>query len=190
MEQFSRRGFIINQVAADNKFATLNGSMSNIGIALNVVAAGEHIPEIGRPIRMLNKRCRAVFRKIGFIRMPNRMEVELVYAIFIASSIWEGSGKKVVSEGGSKTYVEVLKDDRKAFADDPQTQAHGDTYMNSQSDVGKGKQQTKIEEILVKQEPTEQESPHFSSLQAQRTPPKRDSEEGEQMPVADNRDKE
>lgn len=68
-------------MAADNDFATLNGAMANIKIALNVVAAGEHVPEIKRHIRTLKKRCRAVFNTPPFKRMQNRMVVELVYAL-------------------------------------------------------------------------------------------------------------
>ena len=80
-DQYARRGFIMNTVAGDNEFATLTGPLSNAVIALNVVAAGEHVPEIERHIRTLKERCRALFNMLPFKRMPNRMVVELVYAM-------------------------------------------------------------------------------------------------------------
>lgn len=78
---YARRGFLANMIAADNEFASLEGPLSNEGMALNVVARDEHVPEIERHIRTLKERCRAVFNTLPFNKMPNRMIVELVYAM-------------------------------------------------------------------------------------------------------------
>lgn len=78
---YARRGFRMNMVAGDNEFATLEGPLSNAGISLNVVSADEHVPEIERHIRTLKERCRAMFNTLPFRRMPNRMIVEMVYAV-------------------------------------------------------------------------------------------------------------
>eukprot|EP00178_Gracilaria_changii_P013526 TRINITY_DN381_c1_g1_i1.p1 TRINITY_DN381_c1_g1~~TRINITY_DN381_c1_g1_i1.p1 ORF type:complete len:1004 (-),score=118.29 TRINITY_DN381_c1_g1_i1:1292-3985(-) len=78
---YARRGFLANRIAADNEFASLEGAWSGMGMALNVVSRGEHVPEIERYIRTLKERCRAVFNTLPFKRIPNRMIAELVYAM-------------------------------------------------------------------------------------------------------------
>lgn len=78
---YARRGFIASRVVGDNEFASLMTPLSNIGIALNLVTAGEHVPEVERHIRTLKERCRAIFNTLPYKRIPNRMLVELVYAV-------------------------------------------------------------------------------------------------------------
>lgn len=78
---YARRGFLANRLVADNEFASLEASLSGIGIVLHVVSRGEHVPEIERYIRTLKERCRAVFNTLPFKRVPNRMLIELVYAM-------------------------------------------------------------------------------------------------------------
>lgn len=78
---YSRRGFAVTQVAADNEFAVLETQLANIGISLNTVARDEHVPEIERHIRTLKERCRETYNALPFKRWPSRMLVELVYAI-------------------------------------------------------------------------------------------------------------
>ncbi|MEM9592233.1 MAG: reverse transcriptase domain-containing protein, partial [Pseudomonadota bacterium] len=51
------------------------------GMMLNVVARGEHVPEIERHVRTLKERCRAVYNSLPYRRMPKRMVIELVYAM-------------------------------------------------------------------------------------------------------------
>lgn len=43
---YVRRGFLVKQVAVDNEFATLEESLSNAGIELNIVSRDEQVPEI------------------------------------------------------------------------------------------------------------------------------------------------
>lgn len=78
---YAKRGFRVVTVAGDNEFATLEGPLSNAGMTLNVVSAEEHVPEVERFIRTLKERCRAVYNTLPFKRLPNRMVVELVYAM-------------------------------------------------------------------------------------------------------------
>jgi len=78
---YAKRGFRVMTVAGDNEFSMLAGPLSNVGITLNVVTADEHVPEIERHIRTLKERCRSVFNTLPFKRIPNRMIVELVYAM-------------------------------------------------------------------------------------------------------------
>lgn len=78
---YARRGFLVTEVATDNKVATLYMPSSNEGMALNVVARGEHVPEVERCIRTLKERCRATYHSLPYKKMPKRMLVELVYAM-------------------------------------------------------------------------------------------------------------
>lgn len=78
---YARRGFLMNRAAGDNEFANLEAGLSGMGVALNTVAADEHVPEIERHIRTLKERCRAAYNALPFRKMPSRMMVELVYAM-------------------------------------------------------------------------------------------------------------
>lgn len=78
---YSTRGFLVTQVAADNEFETLRTPLAGEGMMLNVVARGEHVPEVERHIRTLKERCRAVYNSLPYRRMPKRMVIELVYAM-------------------------------------------------------------------------------------------------------------
>lgn len=59
----------------------LTEAISSAGIALNVLSAGEHVPEIERHIRMLKERCRAVFNTLPFKSTRSRMIVEMEYCM-------------------------------------------------------------------------------------------------------------
>lgn len=78
---YSRRGFIVNQVAGDNEFNALEVGLSEMGIILNTVARDEHVPEVERHIRTLKERCRATYNALPFRRLPSRMIIELVYCM-------------------------------------------------------------------------------------------------------------
>lgn len=41
---YARRGFLMNQAVGDNEFAGLEWGLSRMGVALNTVAADEHVP--------------------------------------------------------------------------------------------------------------------------------------------------
>ena len=61
---YARRGFLVNTIAADNEFSTLDASLSAEGMALNVVSRGEHVPEVERHIRTLKERCRSMYNSL------------------------------------------------------------------------------------------------------------------------------
>ena len=67
---YARRGFLVNTVAAENEFSTLDVSLSAEGMALNVVSRGEHVPEVERHIRTLKERCRAIVQQPAFPQNP------------------------------------------------------------------------------------------------------------------------
>lgn len=43
-------------MTGDNEFASLAGALSNSGMSLNVVSAGEHVPEVERHISTMKER--------------------------------------------------------------------------------------------------------------------------------------
>ena len=63
----------------DGQFHGIQGELAEIGITLNVVARGEHLPEIERHIRTIKERVRCVYAMLPFKKIPSRMLVELVY---------------------------------------------------------------------------------------------------------------
>lgn len=78
---YARRGFVVTKMAADNEFAVLDAPLASMGISLNTVACGEHVPEIERHIRTLKERCRATFNSLPFNQWPPRLLIELVYSM-------------------------------------------------------------------------------------------------------------
>ena len=63
----------------DGQFDILRGDLADMGITLNTVARGEHVPEIERHIRTIKERVRCVYATMPFNKIPSRMLVELVY---------------------------------------------------------------------------------------------------------------
>lgn len=50
---YGRRGFIVNQAAADDEFKLLETELSEMRLALNVGARNEYAPNVERHVRML-----------------------------------------------------------------------------------------------------------------------------------------
>jgi hypothetical protein len=77
---YALRGFKITSGHVDNEFEHMRGDLQEMGITLNVVSAGEHVPEIERYIRTVKERTRCVYNTVPFKRMPLTMVVEMVRA--------------------------------------------------------------------------------------------------------------
>lgn len=76
---YGRRGFIVNQAAADNGFISLEIELSGMGIALNFVAIDKHIPEVEIHVCTLKKRRHVAFNMLPFKKLPAKMLVDIVY---------------------------------------------------------------------------------------------------------------
>jgi hypothetical protein len=76
---YSKRGFQVKTMLMDGQFEGLIGDLSEIGITLNTVARGEHVPEVERHIRTIKERARCVYNTLPFQKIPSRMVVELIY---------------------------------------------------------------------------------------------------------------
>ncbi|MHA7927606.1 MAG: reverse transcriptase domain-containing protein, partial [Marinobacter sp.] len=84
---YHKRGFKISHMLLDGQFDSLRGELSLLGIELNSVGRGEHVPEAERYIRTVKERVRAVYNSLPYRRMPGQMLVELVaYAVFWLNS--------------------------------------------------------------------------------------------------------
>jgi hypothetical protein len=63
----------------DGQFEPLRSELSGMGVTLNTIARGEHVPGIKRHIRMLKERVRSVYNTLPFKKIPDRMLIELIY---------------------------------------------------------------------------------------------------------------
>jgi hypothetical protein len=68
----------------DGEFEPLRGELSTLGITLNTVSRGEHVPEAERRIRTLKERTRSVYNTLPFDKVPAQMTVQMVYS----SNFW------------------------------------------------------------------------------------------------------
>ena len=76
---YHKRGFRVSTFLMDGQFDVIRGDLAEMNITLNVVARGEHVPEIERHIRTIKERVRCVYATLPFTKIPKRMLVELVY---------------------------------------------------------------------------------------------------------------
>jgi len=78
---YAKGGFTIITILADGQFESLRSKIATLGINLNIVSAGEHVPEIERAHRMMKERTRGIFNAGPYDHLPARMVVELVYYV-------------------------------------------------------------------------------------------------------------
>ena len=64
----------------DGQFEHLDPIKIALGVTLNTVTRGEHVPEVERYIRTLKERTRSVYNSLPFKRFPTKLLVEIVYA--------------------------------------------------------------------------------------------------------------
>jgi hypothetical protein len=62
----------------DGQFECIRGDLAGMGIQLNVVSAGEHVPEIERYIRTVKERVQCIYNSLPFKRMPPLLILEMV----------------------------------------------------------------------------------------------------------------
>ena len=76
---YKKRGFITATMLMDGQFEGITGDLAELGITLNTVARGEHVPEAERYIRTIKERARCVYNTMPFNKIPGRMVAELIY---------------------------------------------------------------------------------------------------------------
>jgi hypothetical protein len=77
MDLYTQGGFQVGTVLMDNKFEKLRNLVSIL--AINTMAAREHVPEVECKIRLIKKRGRGILNTLPFERMPRLMLIELIY---------------------------------------------------------------------------------------------------------------
>jgi hypothetical protein len=76
---YKKRGFILQTMLMDGQFEGITGDLAELGITVNTVARGEHVPEAERYIRTIKERARCVYNTMPFDKIPGRMIAELIY---------------------------------------------------------------------------------------------------------------
>jgi hypothetical protein len=77
---YAKRGFKIIMCHTDGEFESMRGDLLDLGMDLNVVSAGEHVPEVERYIWTVKERTRCVYNTVPFKCMPSSMIVEMVHS--------------------------------------------------------------------------------------------------------------
>jgi hypothetical protein len=81
---YAKRGFRVETLMMDGEFEPLRGELSILGITLNTVSRGEHVPVAERRIRTLKERTRSAYNMLPFNKIPAQMTVQMVYS----SNFW------------------------------------------------------------------------------------------------------
>jgi hypothetical protein len=64
----------------DGEFKATHGDVAVLGITINTVSRGEHVPDIERYIRTVKERCRCMYHAVPFQSFPKRIIIEMAYA--------------------------------------------------------------------------------------------------------------
>ena len=67
---YLQRGFQIRNAFMDGQFEPLRGNLAELGIVLNTASNDEHVPQIGRQIRTVKEKTRAIYCTLPFKKMP------------------------------------------------------------------------------------------------------------------------
>jgi hypothetical protein len=73
--------FVVGTILADNKFEPLRILLPIL--AINTMAAKEHVPEVGRRIHLIKERGRGILNTLPFKKMPRVILIELIYHVVL-----------------------------------------------------------------------------------------------------------
>ena len=77
MDLYVQGGFQVGTVLMDNKFEKLQNLVPIL--AINTIAAKEHILEVNHKIRLIKEQGRGIQNTLPFKKMPRIMLIELIY---------------------------------------------------------------------------------------------------------------
>jgi len=80
-------GFQLSEVLTDGQFEPMRGDLAGMGILLNTVSAGEHVPEVEHYIRTVKERVHCTYNTLPFKRMPTLLVIEML----LSSILWLNS---------------------------------------------------------------------------------------------------
>ncbi len=81
MDVYSRGGFVVGTILADNKFESLRILLPIL--AVNTTAAKEHVPEVERRIRLIKERGNGILNTLPFKKMPQVILIDLIYHVVL-----------------------------------------------------------------------------------------------------------
>jgi hypothetical protein len=81
MDVYSRGGFVVGTILADNEFEPLRILLPIL--AVNTTAAKEHVLEVERRIRLIKERGRGILNTLPFKKMPQVILIELIYHVML-----------------------------------------------------------------------------------------------------------
>ena len=79
MKVYFSRGFVITDMYADGEFNFDSIKHGILPVALNICAAGEHVPKIERAIRSIKERCRSICHSLPYTKFTQLMTKSLVF---------------------------------------------------------------------------------------------------------------
>jgi len=78
---FNEQNNPVHTILADNEVEATRESIEVLGVAVNVTAKEEHVPEIERQHRVIKERPRAVIQTLPFCSMPKKMRIALIHNV-------------------------------------------------------------------------------------------------------------
>ena len=81
MDVYSRGGFVVGTILADNKFEPLRIFLPIL--AVKITPAKEHMPEVERRIHLIKERGRGILNTLPFKKMLQVILIELIYHIVL-----------------------------------------------------------------------------------------------------------
>jgi hypothetical protein len=74
---YATTGFVIQTTLMDMEYEKLRTMMPNV--ALNTMAACEHIGEVEEKIRVVEEKARSTFNTLPYMKLPKLMVIELLH---------------------------------------------------------------------------------------------------------------
>jgi len=101
MMNFTEQNQPVHTILGDNEFEIIREDMVALGIAVNVTAREEHVPEIERQHRVIKERARAVIQTLPYGSMPKRMRIALIQNVIF----WLNNIPKVGQDHSPKDLI-------------------------------------------------------------------------------------
>jgi hypothetical protein len=71
----------VHIILGDNEFEAMRVDMESMGIAVNIMAKEEHVPEIERQQRVIKERASAVIQTLSYQNIPRKMRISLIHNV-------------------------------------------------------------------------------------------------------------
>ena len=78
---FTEHNKPVHTILGGNEFEAVQVDMESMGIAVNITAKEEHVPEIERQQRVIKERARAVIQTLPYQNIPRKMRISLIHNV-------------------------------------------------------------------------------------------------------------